>query len=288
MAITPHTDTGVRTRHRVPDLRRPTRSTHDQVERRPALPNAASEDIRKVHAEVLQIVNQRFTLTSAAVVFFGGVAGWVSTVVLRPDASAASGSLGMLPFVAMVLVSLVLYLLFEYQVSLAITLRWLTTYLMVCGSEWEWLWYQFRRDLRKPPSGSKMKQLSIEAPFLAYSRSTGVLIRLVVVSFGYFLALYLLTQWQAVLAAPPAINVARGLGWLALGAGTFATRRHMLNVVARCDTVSESEMHDVWYETYERAPKSAVAAPTPTSAGTERGVALETPGGMTRPYPRGD
>lgn len=286
MAFTPHPDTGLRTRHHVPDVRRPARRTHDQVERRPALPNAASEDIRKVHSEVLQIVNQRFTLTSAAVVFFGGVAGWVSTVILRPDASA-SGSLGMLPFVATVLVSLVLYLLFEYQVSLAITLRWLTTYLMVCGSEWEWLWYQFRRDLRRPPSGSKMKQLSMEAPFLAYSRSTGVLIRLVVVSFGYFLALYLLTQWQAVLAAPRAINAVRGLGWLALGVGTFGTRRHMLNVVARCDTVSESEMHDVWYETYERVPKSVVPALTPTA--TERSVAREAPGGMSRPpLSRGD
>jgi hypothetical protein len=115
--------------------------------RRPIAESAAkSEEIRKLYSEILQLDNQRFLLTTTAVVLFASVAGWVTTGVLRssPDASSRV-ALSYLPLASSFLLWLVLGVLFYFQSSKAKTIRWLAAYLLLQGSSWEWTWHEFRK-----------------------------------------------------------------------------------------------------------------------------------------------
>src|SRR3954470_12604781 len=110
------------------------------------------QEIAKIHYEILQLENQRFVLTTTALVFFGTVSGWVITTVLSPASRTVGVSTPVVtePMLYLcqastVLVWLVLYILFRYQLSLALSVRWLAAYLMFKGSDWEWNWHVFRR-----------------------------------------------------------------------------------------------------------------------------------------------
>jgi hypothetical protein len=158
----------------------------------------AGEGIRKLHSEILQHDNQRFLVTTTAVVLFGSFAGWVTTVLLRSGGSVnpqqeadVINPLLYLPPAITILVWTVLYLLFRYQISLALTIRWLAVYHMLKGSDWEWTWHVFRQ---------QHKQRSVhQLPYIgSYRVTTNIFSLLAVASYAYFLVL------QIVLS-PPAI-----------------------------------------------------------------------------------
>jgi hypothetical protein len=148
------------------------------------------EGIRKLNSEILQLDNQRFLLTTTAVVFFGTVAGWVTTALLRTGGSsdmqqhsAVTISTHYLLPVITALIWGVLYVMFHYQSSLALTVRWLAAYQMLKGSDWEWTWYAFRKQLSKSDLG--------DLPFAAYDVITLIFRLLIGTTFGYFLFLHI-------------------------------------------------------------------------------------------------
>lgn len=117
-----------------------------------------AEEMRKLYAEILQLDNQRFLLTTAAVVVFTTVAGWVTTIVLRDGAVTSNTNLittVFLPLASATLLWWILLALFYFQLSKAATIRWLAAYLLLQGSKWEWTWHVFRKDLL--PSGPKAR-----------------------------------------------------------------------------------------------------------------------------------
>lgn len=100
-----------------------------------------AEDARKLHAEVNQIVNQRFTLTTIAITVFGGLStlmthDWSQDVTAGPPHY----------FVISSLLSVILFVLFFWSYMLTNTLRTFTIYLEESGrSGWEEDWSAFRR-----------------------------------------------------------------------------------------------------------------------------------------------
>jgi hypothetical protein len=168
----------------------------------------AAEELRKLNTEMLQLDNQRFLLTTTAVILFGTVTGWVTTTLLRREAP----SLGeipqienpdpnidpatYLPVASTALLCTVLLVLFYYQASLALTIRWLAAYHMLQGSRWEWTWYAFRQQKHRYWWGA--------LPFLAGFRLTvWIFAALIVATFGYFLLLHITVfpeDWGRVLS----------------------------------------------------------------------------------------
>jgi hypothetical protein len=99
------------------------------------------EDVHKIHAEVNQLVNQRFTLTTLAVtVFIAGLA-----LLLPRDSSSVGTEVGIYRYSLSILLLLFLLLLFYLAHRLTYVLRTLTTYLDVSGvSGWESDWREYR------------------------------------------------------------------------------------------------------------------------------------------------
>ncbi len=121
---------------------------------------SSGEEIRKLYAEILQLDNQRFLLTTTAVVLSGTVAGWVTTVLLRAGANTNSDQGGpiLIPLAGALLLLPVLVTLFRFQLSKAATIRWLAAYLVLQGSKWELTWYAFRKSRgNASPQGSKLQ-----------------------------------------------------------------------------------------------------------------------------------
>lgn len=117
---------------------------------RPILQNKLeAEELRKLYAEILQLDNQRFLLSTTAVVVFGTVCGWVTTALLRggPPTGAGTGQRAaeFLPLASVWILWLVLISLFRLALSKAHTIRWLAAYLLLQGSKWEWTWHEFRK-----------------------------------------------------------------------------------------------------------------------------------------------
>ena len=103
-----------------------------------------SEDVRKIHAEINQIVNQRHLLTTVAVTVFGGLTAWL----LPKYAGVDSGDSGApeTPYMAATIILLLLGLLYGVSHGLKRTLRIFTTYLEVFElSSWEDHWRQYRK-----------------------------------------------------------------------------------------------------------------------------------------------
>jgi hypothetical protein len=109
----------------------------------PGMPDYRGEDIRKLHAEINQIVNQRFVLTTLAVTVFGVVTAW-----FIPRLGSASASSGLDPGTLYLIGTLLLILLFLFYAAshfLRATMRTLTIYLEVFElSDWEKHWKQYR------------------------------------------------------------------------------------------------------------------------------------------------
>jgi len=116
-------------------------------------PNA--DDLRKLHAEATQIVNQKFLITTAAITVFGVLsAQMLSSQANLPGPGAGVGTggaarqmmLGWAGFLGPALLNVVLLVLLFYSTILAGMLRVITTYLVETGaSAWEGDWALYRR-----------------------------------------------------------------------------------------------------------------------------------------------
>jgi hypothetical protein len=100
-----------------------------------------AEDKRKLHAEVNQLVNQRFLLNTAAITIFGIIMAWTMSRPIQTIVAPASD------FISAVstLLTLLLFSLYILSHLLRRTTRVITTYLIAKSmSEWEEDWQSFR------------------------------------------------------------------------------------------------------------------------------------------------
>ncbi|MBA3030226.1 MAG: hypothetical protein FP814_02510 [Desulfobacterium sp.] len=100
-----------------------------------------SEEKRKLHSEINQLVNQRFVLNGAAITLFGVITAWaIPKNQSLPDPNAAK-----LAFTASILLIILLFALYLVSHLARLTTRTLTTYLIVRGeSQWECDWKNYR------------------------------------------------------------------------------------------------------------------------------------------------
>jgi hypothetical protein len=107
-----------------------------------ALLGPTQEDLRKIHAEVNQLVNQRFLLTTLAITVFGVV---IALLVPRTPPTQ-DGMLGGFVLLLAALLSVLLFALFLLSHLYKGMIRVFTTYLKVTGaSNWEKDWGSFRQ-----------------------------------------------------------------------------------------------------------------------------------------------
>ncbi len=102
---------------------------------------ALDNDLKKLHAEVNQIVSQRFQLTNLAILVFAAICGWATSSINR------QGGIG-IEYVSVitVLVILVLGTIFFYFMLLLGMMRIFTVYLEEkFGSHWESDWHEYRQ-----------------------------------------------------------------------------------------------------------------------------------------------
>ncbi|MCK9382010.1 MAG: hypothetical protein M0P95_13235 [Sulfuritalea sp.] len=109
-----------------------------------ALHRVTGEDLRKIHGEVAQLINQRFLVTTLSITLFGVVTAWVLSKV----PSTAGQPVGGLVYALSILHIALLLVLFGLQHSLKRMLRMFSTYLVVTeASEWEQDWKTFRAEM---------------------------------------------------------------------------------------------------------------------------------------------
>jgi hypothetical protein len=101
------------------------------------------EDKRKIHAEINQLANQRFLITTAAITLFGVIVGLAS-----PKATPASGTpVGSFVFLMASMLSILLFALFLLSHYYKGLQRVYSTYLRLTDSSgWEADWKEFRKD----------------------------------------------------------------------------------------------------------------------------------------------
>lgn len=103
------------------------------------------EDQHKIHAEVNQIVNQRFFITTLAITIFAGMVAWL----IPKQAPCPETAIGTFTFIASILITIVLFALFLLTHHLTRMLRLFTTYLDVTDtSQWEKDWVNYRNRFR--------------------------------------------------------------------------------------------------------------------------------------------
>jgi hypothetical protein len=107
-----------------------------------------TEDVRKIHAEINQLVNQRFLMVTAGVTLAGIAAKWV-----LPENTPTPGSA---PGIQLTLACSVLSVAFTFLAVLGYRasqmIRVFSTYLIVSEtSQWEMHWRQYRVDKREYP-----------------------------------------------------------------------------------------------------------------------------------------
>lgn len=106
-----------------------------------ALLRPTTEDIRKLHTEVNQIINQRVTITTAAVTLLGVVLAWMIPKATPAPCSAVGGFV----FFGSILLLLLLFVLFWFSYTLRSMLRIITNYFLVTeASNWELDWKTYR------------------------------------------------------------------------------------------------------------------------------------------------
>ncbi len=100
------------------------------------------EDVRKLHNEINQIVNQRFTLTTLTVTVFGLMIAWLTPKGQPP----LNNGKEVITYMGAVLIIIVIFVLFLLTWYLGNMLRVFTTYLNVSdASGWEKDWSLYRR-----------------------------------------------------------------------------------------------------------------------------------------------
>jgi len=105
------------------------------------LKGPTEEDLRKLHAEVNQIVNQRFIITTVAIT----VSGVIISILVPKSAPLSGSDVGAFAYAGSILLMLVLLALFLYSHFLKVMIRVYTTYLTVTRrSNWEEDWENYR------------------------------------------------------------------------------------------------------------------------------------------------
>jgi hypothetical protein len=107
-----------------------------------SLKGPTPEDERKLHAEINQIGNQRFLLTTLALTLFGVLTAW-----MVPKDNVRDTDIGAFPFAISIVLSVLLFSIYSWSHMLKNSMRVLSTYLAESGrSSWEVLWREFRQD----------------------------------------------------------------------------------------------------------------------------------------------
>jgi len=97
----------------------------------------STEDVRKLHTEVNQIVNQRYLLSTLAITIFGVIGAWIFPKTKNVEVGLFFGGT--------LLLYAILFILFLYSFYLKRYLRVITTYLQESdNSVWENDWKVFR------------------------------------------------------------------------------------------------------------------------------------------------
>lgn len=113
------------------------------------------EDIRKIHDEINQIVNQRIEVTTFAFLTFGAVLGW------SIPKSSSEGDAGQLCYFISSALLILLFCFFFLTHRLTYMLRIFRTYLNITGhSEWEKHWAKYR-ELGGHHHGGYMRPLTV-------------------------------------------------------------------------------------------------------------------------------
>lgn len=111
-----------------------------------ALNGPTTEDQRKIHAEINQILNQRLLLTMLAVTVFGAIAAWL----IPKDPPIVGSSVGLFRYSVSILLLVVLLVLFFLLLQLKQMLWVLASYLVVTkASGWERDFIEFARGSRR-------------------------------------------------------------------------------------------------------------------------------------------
>lgn len=145
-----------------------------------ALKKPSPEDLRKIHAEVNQLVNQRFLLTTLAITVFGVVVAWfIPKSPMHPGDRVGGLTLG-----GSVLLLALLFLLYFHSHLLRGMLRVFTSYLVETKSSgWEQDWAAYRAD---------KKHWAYTKPQTLVFMVLGVL----AILFPVFLAVLYSLQWE--------------------------------------------------------------------------------------------
>jgi hypothetical protein len=99
------------------------------------------DDIRKIHNEINQIVNQRYLITTAAITIYG----LFTSILIPKEIPYPNSDLGGLVFFGTILLLILLLMLFIYSRILKKMLRIFTYYLLVTNSSnWEIDWKKYR------------------------------------------------------------------------------------------------------------------------------------------------
>ncbi|MBI3476585.1 MAG: hypothetical protein HY010_12705 [Acidobacteria bacterium] len=115
------------------------------------------EDRRKLHQEITQVVNQRLLVTTFAVTVFGAVVAWSF-----PQMDAGKVAVPERPFIASVVLNVILTALLWLHHELILWARTLTTYLQETeDSGWEADWAEFRRHEEFEYEGYSKPQMNV-------------------------------------------------------------------------------------------------------------------------------
>jgi len=107
-----------------------------------ALKGPNEEDKRKLHAEINQLVNQRFVLTTISITVFGIMGAWM----VPNNIPGKIEPIGAFCFAVASLLLIVLFLLFILSYCLCTMIRNISTYMVITGqSGWEEDWVKFRQ-----------------------------------------------------------------------------------------------------------------------------------------------
>jgi hypothetical protein len=104
------------------------------------------QDQRKIHAEINQIVNQRFTIATLSVTVFGVILAWLLPSKNIPEPGALVSKY---TFLISYLLAAILFLLFLLTHYLTSMLRVMSTYLAETkSSNWEIDWKKYRDNFK--------------------------------------------------------------------------------------------------------------------------------------------